>query len=304
MTIPPHRPSPAAILAATFVPAHADPKSDVPTFDSTKFHGAAIDNQFFPLRPGATWSYASHTPDGVETTDTEVTFQTKSILGIPATVVHDVVKFNGGLIEDTFDWYAQDEDGNVWYLGEDTKEYDGHGGFLNSTGSWEAGVLGAQAGIQMLAHPEKGVAYSQEFLAGVAEDHARVTDLAGFATVPAGAYGGLLVARMDAARAGSARVSRTRRESGSCSRREEGARRAGVGQSLRRFGDHRDRDRARGCAPATSRPVARAGRSKPREPFLVHPGQSSSSASTTVALTIRSSELPAASRIARTLVRL
>ena len=183
----------AALLAATVTPSHAAPKPDLPTFDPAKFHGAPIDNPFLPLRPGATWSYASHTPDGVETTDTEVTLQSKSILGIMATVVHDVVRLNGGLIEDTFDWYAQDEDGNVWYLGEDTKEYDGHGGFLNSTGSWEAGVAGAQAGIVMLAHLEKGLSYPQEFLAGVAEDHARITDLAGSATVPAGSYGGLLV---------------------------------------------------------------------------------------------------------------
>jgi len=182
------------VAALLFVPgAQAAPKSDLPTFDPAKFHGAPIDNRYFPLRPGATWSYRAQTPGGVETTDTEVTPGAKSILGIAATVVHDVVKLDGGLIEDTFDWYAQDEDGNVWYLGEDTKEYDGHGNFLNSEGSWEAGALGAEAGIQMLAHPEKGQSYRQEFLAGVAEDEARVTDLAGVATVPAGTYSGLLV---------------------------------------------------------------------------------------------------------------
>ena len=183
----------AALLAATITAAEAAPKPDLPTFDPAKFHGAQVDNHFFPLRPGAKWSYLAQTPDGVETTDTEVLFETRPTAGIMATVVHDVVKLDGGIIEDTYDWYAQDEDGNVWYLGEDTKEYDGHGGFLGTTGSWEAGVGGGVAGIIMLAHPEKGMSYAQEFLEGVAEDHARVTDLSGFTTVPYGAFGGLLV---------------------------------------------------------------------------------------------------------------
>jgi len=182
----------AALLVVTG--AQAAPKSATPTFDAAKFHGAPIDNRYFPLRTGATWSYRSQTTNGVETTETEVTSGAKMILrSIAATVVHDVVKLDGGLIEDTYDWYAQDEDGNVWYLGEDTKEYDGHGNLLGTTGSWEAGVAGAEAGIQMLAHPEKGQSYRQEYLAGVAEDEARVTDLSGFATVPSGTYSGLLV---------------------------------------------------------------------------------------------------------------
>ena len=182
----------AALLFVTTT--QADPKSAIPTFDPAKFHGAPVTNSFFPLRAGATWSYRAQTANGVETTDTEVTFDSKTILGsIAATVVHDVVKLDGGVIEDTHDWYAQDDDGTVWYLGEDTKEYDGHGNFLSSEGSWESGVAGAEPGIQMLAHPEKGLSYRQEYLAGVAEDEARVTDLAGFATVPAGTYSGLLV---------------------------------------------------------------------------------------------------------------
>ena len=75
-----------------------------------------------------------------------VTDDTKTIMGIEARVVHDVVTEDGQVTEDTFDWYAQDSDGNLWYLGEDTKEYED--GKLKSTeGSWEAGVDGAQPGI-------------------------------------------------------------------------------------------------------------------------------------------------------------
>ena len=179
-----------ALLAA---PALADPKSDLPTFDRTHFTGSAIDNPFFPLPPGAHFEFRGETPDGVELTNTDVETGTRVVDGVVATVVHDVLTRDGGLIEDTHDWYAQDTDGNVWYLGEDTKEYDGHGNLLGTTGSWEAGIGGAEAGIQMLAHPEKGLSYRQEYLAGVAEDEARVTDLSGFATVPTGSYSGLLV---------------------------------------------------------------------------------------------------------------
>ena len=178
-----------ALLAA---PALADPKSDRPTFDRTHFTGSAIDNPFFPLPPGAHFEFRGETPDGVELTNTDVETGTRVVDGVVATVVHDVLTRDGGLIEDTHDWYAQDTDGNVWYLGEDTKEYDGHGNLLGTEGSWEAGVLGAEPGVIMLAHPEKGDVYEQEFLPGVAEDHARVTDTNAFVTVPFGSYAGAL----------------------------------------------------------------------------------------------------------------
>ena len=81
-----------------------------------------------------------------------VTSDTKLILGVPCTVVHDVVKVNGKITEDTYDWYAQDKHGNVWYFGEDTKSYDN--GHVSTEGSWEAGVDGAKPGIIMFANPD------------------------------------------------------------------------------------------------------------------------------------------------------
>ena len=75
-----------------------------------------------------------------------VTNHTKEILGIQTTVVHDVVRERGHLIENTWDWYAQDACGNVWYLGENTKEYE-NGVVVSTEGSWEAGVDGAQPGV-------------------------------------------------------------------------------------------------------------------------------------------------------------
>ena len=63
--------------------------------------------------------------------------------------------------------------GNVWYLGEDTKEYE-NGKVVSTKGSWEAGVNGARGGLIMPAHPRPGMQYRQEYLAGEAEDKARV----------------------------------------------------------------------------------------------------------------------------------
>ena len=87
-------------------------------------------------------------------------------------MVRDTAKVNGEVIEDTFDWYAQDRSGRVWYLGEATKEYE-NGQVVSTEGSWEAGVDGAKAGIIMFTYPDVGEPYRQEFYAGHAEDQAK-----------------------------------------------------------------------------------------------------------------------------------
>ena len=133
-----------------------------------------VDNPYFPLEPGTTFIYRGET-DGAPTRNvTYVTYDTKVILGVTTIVVHDQAFEEGVLVEDTYDWYAQDVDGNVWYFGEDTKELDEDGNVISTEGSWEAGVDGAQPGIVMLADPKKGDRYQQEFLPGVAEDMAQV----------------------------------------------------------------------------------------------------------------------------------
>jgi hypothetical protein len=116
-----------------------------------------------------------------------VTTRAKVILGIDATVVRDVVREGGELVEDTFDWYAQDACGNVWYLGEDTAEYE-DGEVVSTAGSWEAGVDGAQPGVIMPAEPEVGMAYRQEHAAGEAEDAAEVLGIDERAEVPVGRF--------------------------------------------------------------------------------------------------------------------
>lgn len=88
------------------------PKIDPAAFSTT------IDNPYFPMVPGIRTIYEAHTSDGLQRTTTEVTRDTKSIMGVKTVVVHDTVSVDDKAVEDTFDWYAQDHDGNVWYFGE------------------------------------------------------------------------------------------------------------------------------------------------------------------------------------------
>jgi hypothetical protein len=154
-----------------------------------------IDNPYWPMVPGSTWTYDETDVDGTaQRVEVTVTDDTKTILGIEATVVHDVVTKDGELVEDTYDWYAQDDSGNVWYLGEDTKEYE-NGEVVSTEGSWEAGVDGAQAGIIMPGDPTVGSSYRQEYLASEAEDAAKILSLDEKAEVPFGLFDPVLMTK-------------------------------------------------------------------------------------------------------------
>lgn len=153
-----------------------------------------VDNQYFPLTPGTTYIYEGETEDGTERIEVYVTHETKEILGVNCVVVRDTVSLDGELVEDTFDWYAQDKDGNVWYMGEDSKEYE-DGEAVSTEGSWEAGVDGAMPGIIMEAKPLVGDSYRQEYYAGEAEDMGEVLSLTESATVPHGSFDNLLMTK-------------------------------------------------------------------------------------------------------------
>jgi hypothetical protein len=155
-----------------------------------------IDNPYLPMRPGSRWVYRETDSDGsVQRVVVKVTRRTRLIAnGVRARVVRDTVTERGRLVEDTFDWYAQDRAGNVWYMGEDTTEYE-NGRPVSKSGSWEAGVDGARAGIVMLARPRPGREYRQEYYEGEAEDRARVLSLDDQAEVPAGHYTGVLTTK-------------------------------------------------------------------------------------------------------------
>ncbi len=143
-----------------------------------------IDNPLFPLVPGTTFIYEGQTADGFEHVEFAVTHATKVILGITCVEVHDTAALDGVLSEDTRDWFAQDDDGNVWYFGENTAIIE-NGLPVDLSGSWTGGVAGAQPGIVMEASPAVGDFYRQEFSLGNAEDLAEVTSLTASVTVPA-----------------------------------------------------------------------------------------------------------------------
>src|SRR5919108_3396203 len=146
-----------------------------------------IDNPYWPMVPGSHWVYRESENGEVQRVDVTVTQRTKRIAGIEARVVHDLVTHDGEKIEDTFDWYAQDADGNLWYLGEDTKEYE-NGKLKTTEGSWEAGVDGALAGIILAADPQPGLTYREEYYKGHAEDGAQILSLGALAKVPYGRF--------------------------------------------------------------------------------------------------------------------
>jgi hypothetical protein len=123
-----------------------------------------------------------------------VTDERRQVMGIEAVVVRDTVTVDGELAEDTDDWFAQDADGNVWYLGEESTEYE-DGEAVSTEGSWEAGVDGALPGIVMPADPTVGQAYRQEYYEGEAEDLGEALALDGSETVSGEAYDDLLVTR-------------------------------------------------------------------------------------------------------------
>jgi hypothetical protein len=155
-----------------------------------------IDNPYWPMRPGSRWVYReTDSEGGKQRVVVTVTHRTKLIAnGIRARVVHDVVSEDGQLVEVTDDWYAQDRAGNIWYLGEDTTEYE-NGRPVSKKGSFEAGVDGAQPGVIMPAHPRVGMRYRQEHYRGQAEDKARIMSRSERAEVPFGFFRRTLMTR-------------------------------------------------------------------------------------------------------------
>jgi hypothetical protein len=146
---------------------------------------AAAPNPFLPLVPGNTWRYAG----GDETVTVTVTDRTKTLLGVTTIVVHDVAQVNGAVAEDTDDYLAQDADGNVWYFGELSRDFE-DGDLVDLEGSWRAGVDGARPGILLRAAPAVGDVYRQEFLLGEAEDLAEVRSTTGTETSPGASCAG------------------------------------------------------------------------------------------------------------------
>lgn len=165
--IPPFAPEVAERLAADYAP-EIDPSNFV----------KEVNNPYFPLAPGTAWVYEGQTEEGTERGEVTVLQETRRVMGVECVILRDRVWLNGELIEDTFDWHAQDKGGNVWYFGENSKELE-NGKVVSKAGSWEAGVDGALPGIIMPADSMVGDSYRQEYYKGEAEDVAEVISLDG-----------------------------------------------------------------------------------------------------------------------------
>ena len=179
----------ACLLCTSQAQAQQSPVQ--PHFDLADFHAPLrIDNPYSAMKP-RTRAVLHELEDGeCKVNDVVVTDQVKHDFGGPyaglaVRAVRDRVWADdacdgtrGLLLEDTTDWYGQDDHGNVWYFGEATVEftYDAHGHRIDAdrSGSWIAGQDGAKAGIVMHAKPMPGMYYRQEYLKGEAEDAARV----------------------------------------------------------------------------------------------------------------------------------
>ena len=185
----------AAVAAAVALVA-AGCGAETPGRPAATTFTTEIDNPYLPMVPGTRRVFRETGGDGpAQKVVVTVTSRTKRVAsGVVARVVRDTVTERGRLVEDTFDWYAQDDRGNVWYLGEDTTAYE-DGRPVSKEGSWEAGVDGAKAGIVMPARPRVGMQYRQEHYPGHAEDMARVLSLDEQAEVPAGHFTGALLTR-------------------------------------------------------------------------------------------------------------
>lgn len=188
---------PAVSTAASSLP---DPVIDPgdggvyePLIDPAAFV-TVIDNPYLPITPGATWTYEGTVDGATERVVVVATGETREIMGVTVTVVRDTVTIDGELHEDTFDWFAQDVAGNVWYFGEDVKDYE-NGAVVSTAGSWTAGVGGALPGIVMPAQPKVGLAFRQEKWDGEAEDMAEVIEVGGSQTVASGTYADVIVTR-------------------------------------------------------------------------------------------------------------
>lgn len=175
------------------LPSSADDNADQgynPTIDPSDFT-SKVTNKYFNLTIGKKMVYEGQTEEGTERIEFYVMPGTRTVEGVETTIVWDRVWLDGELIEETFDWFAQDNEGNAWYFGEDSREME-NGNVVSTEGSWESGVDGARPGIIMKADPAIGDSYRQEYYKGEAEDMAEVIAFGESVTVPFGNFSNCL----------------------------------------------------------------------------------------------------------------
>ncbi|MFM9948548.1 MAG: hypothetical protein ACKV1O_11475 [Saprospiraceae bacterium] len=167
-----------------------------PDMSPAKFaNSTRLTNPYFPMEPGKKYIFEATGEDGVERVEVQRLNTTRVVQGITCVVVNDKVWLNNILIEDTDDWYAQDNEGNVWYLGEEVDNFNADGSFKNHGGSWEAGIDDAKAGIVMLANPQPGMSYRQEYYFNEAEDEGEVEAIGQTVVTPFGTFNNCIKTR-------------------------------------------------------------------------------------------------------------
>lgn len=184
----------AAIVLTSFASCKKDPvrQPDAtynPVVSTANFKNSTnITNPYFPVAAGKKYIYEGQTSDGLEHIEEHRLTTTKTILGITCIIVNFKAYLNGKLIEEAWDWYAQDDNGTVWYFGEAVDNYNTNGVLTDHNGSWEAGVDGAKPGTIMPANPQVGMKYREEYYFNHAEDEAEITATGLTVTIPLGTY--------------------------------------------------------------------------------------------------------------------
>jgi hypothetical protein len=170
------------LAGAAASPARAQARPQ-PVFPATP----VISNPYLPMQPGVSLGYDGKIGGKPEHDVVTTLGSTKTITGIHCVVQRDTGWVSGIVVEVTFDYFAQDTAGNVWYMGEFATQY-AHGKPAGHSGSWQAGRGGAAAGIIMEAHPSAGDSYLQESFPGHALDAATVLSTTASVSVPLGTW--------------------------------------------------------------------------------------------------------------------
>ncbi len=151
-------------------------------------NGTNITNPYFPVADGKKYTYEGQTSDGLELVEEHRLPTTRIVQGIECIVVNFKAYLDGNLIEEAYDWYAQDIEGTVWYFGEEVDNYNPDGTFRDHGGSWEAGIDDAKAGIIMPANPTLGLGYREEYYFNEAEDEAEILGVNLLVSIPFGNF--------------------------------------------------------------------------------------------------------------------
>ncbi len=205
VTAPPPTEIPTAVPStgatgptSTSTPSPKPPKRVPRTFDPKNFSASLTDvNQWVPMVPGIQSVSKGFVNVGGRRLPhvrvTTITDVTKMVNGVRAVLVLDQDLDGGQLSEQAVDYLAEDDGGNVWYLGSYTEAYEG-GQFLNAQDAWLAGVNGAAPGLYMPGNPKPGTPpFYQTKVPGGEQSTAVVVKIGQRTCVPFKCYTGVVV---------------------------------------------------------------------------------------------------------------